>query len=177
MEGLNRTLWEARHEAGYIDDVALSRDDYLMLGRVSEPERSRILFRRALSELKAEPGRYAELCLRRLRYFVLFDETNPKSRVLVYRLSHLVLTLFGGLGLILAGASLRRRLVPTIITVALITVFHSLTIVSARFHIPLEPLLGVWGAGGGPAGGRGVSSRLRHGVDLACPSQGGGRAA
>jgi hypothetical protein len=148
LEGMNRALWEARHEAGYIDDIALSRDDYIMLGRVSEPERSRILFQRAVSELKAEPGRYARLCLRRLRYFLLFDETNPKSRVMVYRVSHLGLTLFGGLGLILAGASLRKRLLPTIVTVALITVFHSLTIVSARFHIPLEPLLGVWGAAG-----------------------------
>ena len=25
IEGLNRTLWEARHEAGYIDDIALSQ--------------------------------------------------------------------------------------------------------------------------------------------------------
>ena len=28
IKGLNRELWEARHEAGYIDDIALSRDDY-----------------------------------------------------------------------------------------------------------------------------------------------------
>jgi hypothetical protein len=146
--GLNRTLWEARHEAGYIDDIALSRDDYYLLGRVPEPERSRILFRRAVSELRAEPGRYVRLCLQRLRYFVFFDETNPKSRVMAYRLPHLWLTLFGGLGLILAGGSLRKRLLPTIVTVVLITVFHSLTIVSARFHIPLEPLFGVWGSAG-----------------------------
>ena len=26
IKGLNRTLWEARHEAGYIDDIALSKD-------------------------------------------------------------------------------------------------------------------------------------------------------
>ena len=32
IAGLNRKLWEARHEAGYIDDIALSRDDYRMLG-------------------------------------------------------------------------------------------------------------------------------------------------
>ena len=64
LAGLNRTLWEARHEAGYIDDIALSREDYRLLGRVSEPERSRILFRRAIEELAARPGRYAQLCLR-----------------------------------------------------------------------------------------------------------------
>ena len=162
LVGLNRRLWEARHEAGYIDDIALSRDDYNMLGRVSEPERSRILFRRAVSELGDEPGRYVRLCLRRLRYFVFFDETNPKSRVMAYRLSHLGLTLFGGLGLILAGASLRKRLLPTIITVVLITVFHSLTIVSARFHIPLEPLFGVWGAAGLVHAGERIKAWLRR---------------
>ena len=148
LEGLNRKLWAARHEAGYIDDIALSRGDYALLGRVSEPERSRILFGRAMAELTAEPGRYARLCLDRLRYFVFFDETNPKTRVAAYRLPHLALTVFGVLGLSLAGASQRRRLLPTIIPAVLITVFHSLTIVSARFHIPLEPLLAIWGAAG-----------------------------
>ena len=33
---------------------------------------------------------------------------------------------------------------PTILTAAAIALFHSLTIVSARFHIPLEPLLAIW---------------------------------
>jgi hypothetical protein len=148
FEGLNRKLWEARHEAGYIDDIALSREDRLVLGRVSEPERSRILFRRALDELAADPGRYWRLCLRRLGYFILFDETNPKSRLAVYRVPHLALTLFGAMGLLLASPVLRNRLMPTVVTAGLIVIFHSLTIVSARFHIPLEPLLGLWGSAG-----------------------------
>ena len=79
LRGFNATLWEARHEAGYLDDIALTPADYRMLGVVSEPERSRRLFRRALSDLRAEPGRYARLCLRRLRYFIFFDETNPQD--------------------------------------------------------------------------------------------------
>ena len=58
----NRTLWKARHEAGYLDDIALSSDDYRLLGSVSEPERSRILFRRALAELQADPDRFRRLC-------------------------------------------------------------------------------------------------------------------
>jgi 4-amino-4-deoxy-L-arabinose transferase-like glycosyltransferase len=148
FEGLNRKLWEARHEAGYIDDIALSKQDYLVLGRVSEPERSRILFRRAIAELESNPGRYVHLCLQRLRYFILFDETNPKSRVMAYRIPHLTLSLFGVLGLFLVRSSVRMRLMPTIATAALIAVFHTLTIVSARFHIPIEPLLGLWGAAG-----------------------------
>lgn len=148
LAALNRRLWAARHEAGYIDDIALTREDLKLLGSVSEPERSRILFRRAIDELRDRPGRYWQLCLRRFRYFWLFDETNPKTRVWVYRVSHLALTMAALLGLGLATSDVRRRLWPTIVTVLLIALFHTLTIVSARFHIPLEPLLAVWAGAG-----------------------------
>jgi hypothetical protein len=148
LSGLNQTLWEARHAAGYIDDIALTRDDYRLLGSVSEPERSRILLKRALADLAGSPARYARLCLRRLRYFVFFDETNPKSKVLAYRLPHLALTLWAVVGAVLAPASIRKRLAPTVVTVALIALFHTMTIVSARFHLPIEPLLAIWGAAG-----------------------------
>ncbi len=148
LVGLNRTLWEARHQAGYLDDIALTKADYRVLGSVSEPERSRILFRRALADLEADPARYVRLCLLRLRYFVFFDVTNPKSRVQAYRLPHLGLTIFAGIGLLLAPSSLRRKLLPTMATVGLITLFHALTIVSARFHVPIEPFLAIWAAAG-----------------------------
>ena len=148
LSSLNRMLWTARHEAGYLDDIALTKADYRLLGSVSEPQRSRILFHRALAELSAEPGRYLRLCLRRLRYFLLFDETNPKSRVWAYRVAHLGLTLFALGGLVLASPGVRRRLIPTIAIAAAITVFHTLTIVSARFHIPIEPMMALWGAAG-----------------------------
>jgi hypothetical protein len=148
LRGLNRALWDARHEAGYLDDIALTKADKGWLGSFSEPERSRILFRRALAELSADPWRYPRLCLRRLRYFMLFDETNPKSRVLLYRVSHIGLTVLALAGLALAGPEVRRRLMPSIATAAAITIFHTLTIVSARFHIPVEPLMATWGAAG-----------------------------
>jgi hypothetical protein len=148
LSGLNVTLWEARHEAGYLDDIALTKGDYRLLGSVSEPERSRILFSRALFDLKADPVRYVRLCLRRLRYFIVFDETNPKTRVLAYRVPHVMLTGFALIGLLLAAPSVRTRLGPTIAVVALVALFHSLTIVSTRFHIPIEPLLAIWGAAG-----------------------------
>jgi len=146
--GLNRAIWHARHEAGYLDDIALSQDDRKWLGRFAEPERSRILFRKAMADLKAEPSRYGWLCLRRMRYFLLFDETNPKSSVLAYRLPHIGLTVLAAMGMVLAGPFLRRQLVPTVLTALAITVFHTLTIVSARFHLPVEPLLALWGAAG-----------------------------
>ena len=144
----NKSLWAARHEAGYIDDIALSREDYLSLGSVREPERSRMLYRRAIQELRAEPGRYGRLCLKRLKAFLLFDETNPKTRSQTYRVAHLGLTFFAALGFVFMTHKLRTRLVPTFLTAVLITLFHTLTIVSARFHIPIEPLMGLWGVAG-----------------------------
>lgn len=148
LRGLNEALWEARHEAGYLDDIALTKAEKAWLGTFSEPERSRILFRRALAELAADPWRYPRLCVRRLRYFVLYDETNPKSRTAIYRVAHAGLTLMAIAGLCVAGPELRARLRPTMATAAAIAAFHSLTIVSARFHIPLEPLMAIWGAAG-----------------------------
>jgi hypothetical protein len=146
--GWNASLWAARHAAGYLDDIALTAGDYRTLAALSEPARTRQLFSRALGELKADPARYPRLCLRRLRYFLFFDETNPKTRSMLYRASHLVLTFLAAAGLLFARREVRRRLAPTFLTVALITTFHALTISSARFHIPIEPLLGLWAAAG-----------------------------
>jgi hypothetical protein len=148
LRRLNAALWAARHEAGYLDDIALTQADYRELGAVSEPERSRRLLRRALHELRAEPARYATLCARRLSYFLLFDETNPKTRNIVYRVSHVGLTVLAILGWLVMPSKLRWSLAPTALTFALIGLFHTLTIVSARFHVPLEPLMAIWAAGG-----------------------------
>ncbi|MDB5352827.1 MAG: hypothetical protein JWN86_4074 [Planctomycetota bacterium] len=146
LQAANRALWEARHEAGYLDDIALTKADYHELSRLSEPARSRLLFRRALDDLRADPWRYPTLCLRRLRYFILFDETNPKTRSLIYRVAHIGLTIAAVIGLILTTPSLRRRMGPTLLTAGLIALFHAMTIVSARFHVPIEPLMGLWAA-------------------------------
>jgi hypothetical protein len=148
LASLNRRIWAARHEAGYIDDIALSKQEVRGLAAMSEPERSRTLFRRAISELQNQPGRYWRLCMRRFRYFWLFDETNPKSRVVAYRVSQLGLTIAALLGLALTRPEVRWSLWPTVLTAVGISVFHTLTIVSARFHIPIEPLLAVWAAAG-----------------------------
>ena len=118
-----------------------------MLATLPEPERSRVLLRRALDDLRRDPWRYPRLCLRRLRYFVLFDETNPKTRSLIYRGPHLALTIAALLGPIAMPRPMRRRLGPTFLTTILIGAFHALTIVSARFHVPIEPLMAVWAAG------------------------------
>jgi hypothetical protein len=55
----------------------------------------------------------------------------------------LVLQLAAALGLWLTRTHW-RRLWPTYLVFALVTAFHALTIVSARFHLPLEPIEWIW---------------------------------
>jgi hypothetical protein len=144
IRSLERSLWHTRLiDTLYIDDAVLSNERIEELSRLSEPERSRVLAGEAMGYLRSHPGHYAQLCVQRLRYFLLFDETNPKSRVLVYRMSHLVLQALALAGLWLSRRQW-RRLWPTYAAFAAVTLFHVLTIVSARFHLPLEPIEWIW---------------------------------
>ena len=145
LAGIDRALWEARHETLYIDDVVLGPTGYHQFAGLSEPERSRLLGRRAVEFIKAEPARYGRLCLGRLRYFLLFDQTNPKAANRIYRaatVTWLVLALVG----LLASGSHWRRLWPTYAIFATVMLFHAMVIVSARFRIPVEPMTFVWAA-------------------------------
>ena len=145
LAGRERAMWEARHETLYIDDVLLKPGGYRQFAGLTEPQRSRLLQREAERFIAENPGQYARLCLARLRYFFTFDPTNPKAANLAYRGSTVV-----WLALFAAGLWLGRRewraLWPTAAIVAAVALFHALTIVSARFRIPVEPLSFVWAA-------------------------------
>lgn len=146
LAGMHRALWEARHETLYIDDVLLAPGGYREFAGLSEPARSRLLFSRACDFIRHEPGRYLRLCARRLSYFLLFDETNPKTAHRVYRIATVAWLTLAGIGS-LALRSQWRRLWPTWAIFGAVAAFHSLTIVSARFRIPVEPISFVWAAG------------------------------
>ncbi len=146
LAGMNRAMWEARHETVYIDDVLLRPGGYEELAGLSEVERCDLLGGRATAFIRENPGRYAQLCLNRLRYFFLFDETNPKAANRLYRLTTvfwLVLTFVG----LLASAGRWRQLLPTYAIFATVALFHVLVITSVRFRIPIEPISFVWAAG------------------------------
>jgi len=145
LSGMNRALWEARHETLYIDDALLKPGGYREFQGLSEPARSALLGRQAWASVCADPAHYGRLCLQRLRYFLLFDETNPKASNLVYRASTVGWLLLAILGLI-ASRGCWRRLWPTYAIFVLVMGFHALVIVSARFRIPVEPLSLVWAA-------------------------------
>ena len=140
---VHQAAWEARHETLYVDHLALSDEDRLDLARYEEPQRCRQLGRRAWRYILDNPGRYLQLCGIRLRYFLLFDETNPKAAHILYRGATIL-----WLALCLAGIWYSRpywhRLWPTFAVFAAVMIFHVLTIVSARFRIPLEPMTMVW---------------------------------
>jgi hypothetical protein len=142
---MDRALWEARHETLYIDDVLLKPTGYREFAGLSEPERSRLLGRRAWQFIRSHPAQYRRLCLQRLGYFLLFDETNPKAANRLYRATTVVWLVLAGMGL-LVSLERWRAIWPTYAIFVLVTLFHSLVIVSARFRIPVEPLSFVWAA-------------------------------
>lgn len=145
LAGADRALWEARHETLYIDDVLLKPHGYAEFAGLSEPARSRLLQARAFAFIAEHPARYFALCANRLRYLLLFDETNPKAAHPVYRASSVAWLVLASVGL-LASRSQWRALWPTVAIFALVIGFHTFTIASARFRIPLEPMTMIWAA-------------------------------
>ncbi len=139
----DRALWEARHETLYIDDVLLKPNGYAEFAGLSEPQRSRLLGRRARAFILENPSGYLRLCLRRLRYFLLFDETNPKASNRIYRIATVTWLVLAAMGLWIS-ADRWRALWPTYLIFACVTLFHVLVITSVRFRIPLEPISFIW---------------------------------
>ncbi len=145
LAGMNQALWNARHKTLYIDDVLLTPADYAQLKTLSEPARSEMLFARAMVDVRRDPTGYLVRCLRRLRYFLLFDETNPKAANNLYRASTIVWLILSLIGAIGCGRRW-KTLWPLGVIFLIVTLFHAATITSARFRMPLEPLAFVWSA-------------------------------
>jgi hypothetical protein len=148
LHAMHERLWAARHEAGCIDDVALSVDDKKQLGKLPELERSQELMQRAKADLAAEHGRYFALCLRRLRFFLWIDESNPKTANMIYQTCQKSLSVMALSGFLIMGWPMRQRTSPIWLAFAMTTLFHALTITAPRFHLPWEPLLMVIGVCG-----------------------------
>lgn len=143
LAGMNKALWTARYETIYIDDALLSPEDDALFRTLSEPECCRELGRRANAYIAEHPGRYQELCLNRLRFFLLFDRTNPKALHPVYQASSLAWLALAAIGLVFSRREW-RTLWPTYAIFLAVLTFHTLTITSARFRIPVEPLTFPW---------------------------------
>jgi hypothetical protein len=145
LTDIDRALWEARHETLYIDDMLLKPTGYREFAGLSEPERSRLLGHRAWEFIRDNPAQYGRLCLQRLRYFLLFDETNPKAANRLYRIATVTWLALTTVGLLVSWRRW-RTFWPTYTIFGLVTLFHTLVITSVRFRIPLEPMSLVWAA-------------------------------
>lgn len=147
LADVNRRLAEARSETLYIDDVLLKPSGYVEFQGLTEPRRSRLLGARAKAFIAEHPGQYLRLCLNRMRYFFWIDETNPKASHPLYVACTAV-----WLGLFVLGLATfrpRDRAAWGLVAIVLaIGTFHALTISSARFRLPLEPLTFLWCAAG-----------------------------
>ncbi len=139
----HQALRAARLKTQYIDDVALAVEGYGQFEGLTEPQRSRRLAHRAYRFIAEQPTRYASLCFQRLRYFMLFDETNPKTVDPIYRATTVAWLVLAAVGF-LATLGQWRRLWPTYAIFAAVALFHTLTITSVRFRIVIEPLSLVW---------------------------------
>ncbi|HEY1068319.1 MAG TPA: hypothetical protein VGE52_19495 [Pirellulales bacterium] len=145
LAGQNAALWNARHETLYIDDVLLKPTGYAEFQGLTEPQRSRLLGDRAWAFIADRPEEYLRLCGQRASYFLLFDKTNPKASHKLYQWSTITWFTLSTIGLALAiTGPLARRLWLTYAIFGAVTLFHVLTITSARFRIPIEPLSFVW---------------------------------
>lgn len=139
LRGRHAAAWQARRETLYIDDVLLKPMGYREFVGLSEPQRSALLRDRALEFIRAEPAQYGRLCWQRLRYFLLFDETNPKAANRLFRAATVVWLMLLAVGLMAAG-SRWRLLWPLAAMFVALTLFHALTITSVRFRLAAQPL-------------------------------------
>ena len=85
---------------------------------------------------------YTRISLRRLGMLVWFDDTNPRSFVLPYRLPYLLLALLAlvGLALMVRSRPLPAGFVYWFVSLGSLFLVHSLIITSARFRLPMEAL-------------------------------------
>lgn len=122
--------------------------EYPELEGLSEVERNRLITGRAVNFIRANPGYFASLCVR--RFVWLMSITGSQSRGALYLVAGL---LSYGLVLPLAasGAYLawRRRIRGALVPVALIlytiglhTLFHG----GIRYRLPVDPLMGILAA-------------------------------
>lgn len=159
LRGRNQALWEARHETLYIDDVLLKPNGYQEFAGLSEPARSRLLGDRAYDWIRTNPTQYARLCLQRLQYFLLIDRTNPKASNGLYQASSIIWFALASMGLF-AARKRWSQLWPLVGAFGSVALFHTLTITSARFRIPVEPLSLVWAVAGFEPAVSSVGSRI-----------------
>jgi 4-amino-4-deoxy-L-arabinose transferase-like glycosyltransferase len=139
---LETDLNAAREQAISVDSHLPQESLAVILAVPSEVEKVdhfKVLAKHAVSE---HPSHYITMCGVRAAQLLWFDPTNPRAYVLSYRLSYLVLLSLSIVGVVLSmtGRGAMYWQLP-LLAGAGILVFHTLTITSARFRLPIEAFL------------------------------------
>ena len=141
---LGYAFWQGNNPIGRpADDTLRGPGAYGEFAGLSEPDRSALLGRRAWRLVRENPAQYARLCLRRLQYFLLFDQTGPEAVNRLWRISSVTWLVLAFLGLSISCGRW-RALWPTYAIFATVMLFHVLVTVSARSRIAVEPMTFVW---------------------------------
>jgi hypothetical protein len=106
----------------------------------SEPQRSQWLLRRGFQYICEHPARYGQLCLKRLRCFLLWDDA-PGSRP--ERIAAVAWLVLGVLGLWLSRGRW-RSLWPSYAIFVAAALFPVLVSAAAGFRTAVEPMTFVW---------------------------------
>lgn len=135
-------LNSARKEAVSVDTSLTQEDLDQLFAYSTEAERMDWFGDRIREELGRDPLHYTRISLRRLGMLVWFDDTNPRSFVLPYRLPYLLLALLAlvGLALMVRSRPLPAGFVYWFVSLGSLFLVHSLIITSARFRLPMEAL-------------------------------------
>ena len=107
------------------------------LRHAKEIEVDEILRTEALKYVRANPYRFLSLTVRRMKYFWWSDPTNPVAQSVFYRWPWMVLCPLALVGL-LSSWPAWKRLLPFYFVIVGFCVPYVVTVVEARFRIPIE---------------------------------------
>jgi hypothetical protein len=135
-------LDRAREEAVSVDTHLTQAEVDQLSSYSTEAEKMDWFSHRIREEVVSDPAHYIRMCVRRLGMLLWFDDTNPRSFVLAYRLPYLVLALLAlaGLALVFRSRPPPAGFVFWIIPLASLFLVHTLIITSARFRLSMEVL-------------------------------------
>ncbi len=144
---LESGLEAARRQAVSVDTRLAAEEVEALQALPDERARMAWFGERIRRELAAAPAQYPKMVLRRLAMIAWFDDTNPRSFALPYRLPYLGLAVLSGVGLGFWG---RPRGPDWLVVAAALGLVVALggIITSARFRLLLEALMIVpaaWG--------------------------------
>jgi hypothetical protein len=134
-----KRLWEEKQEMPLID-TEMPSDLKTTLQTMPEVRADETLFRAAIKYIMENPRRFLELLAIKAYYFWWFDPTNPLTNTLIYRLPWMIVLPLGVVGMFLSRRMWRDVSIFYLLIIAF-TLPYIVTVVEARFRMPIEPFM------------------------------------